>query len=371
MTILLSIFGMVVRFAAAILTTTLGWASTLLFGRVQRSHQMFVVFMLGGSLLWLVLIVAAVVPPLVTVLLSLTPHPSFLDQGLIATAVLVGILVVPLGVGLCGYLVPSEGDRPTGLALARELLRGYVLTPILGGLLVFLPGVGISRKARSVRHGWSDVHIPIVVKPDGYDTIVTDLQETLRAAGIPVHAEDAPRVLSVPAWILTRVAGPGVRKLRADRLVELEGKDLRIGIYPSDIAISGPSAERARARAAVLSRLATTAAHLTSSAEAQAVEDRIEALAGRTSTRVGGESAHARAEFAAIDRTLLDLPVTTDEWDILYRIRLQIERDLLLGAEPGSEFPSTVPTPKRPVSTKPAADMNLARPIRPAPTASD
>ena len=39
MTILLSIVGVLVRFAAAILTTTLGWASTLMFGRVQRSHQ--------------------------------------------------------------------------------------------------------------------------------------------------------------------------------------------------------------------------------------------------------------------------------------------------------------------------------------------
>jgi hypothetical protein len=49
--------------------------------------------------------------------------------------------------------------------------------------------------------------------------------------------------------------------------------------------------------------------------------------------------ARARKEFEGIDAMLLDLAVPTDEWDILYRLRLQIERDLLVGAEPGTEFP--------------------------------
>ena len=38
------------------------------------------------------------------------------------------------------------------------------------------------------------------------------------------------------------------------------------------------------------------------------------------------------ATFAAIDRDMTDLAIDPDEWDILYRIRLQIERDILVGA---------------------------------------
>ena len=48
--------------------------------------------------------------------------------------------------------------------------------------------------------------------------------------------------------------------------------------------------------------------------------------------------ANARPVFTAIDARLLDLAVPTDEWDILFRLRLQIERDLLAGAEPGMAF---------------------------------
>jgi hypothetical protein len=121
--------------------------------------------------------------------------------------------------------------------------------------------------------------------------------------------------------------------------MDLNGKDLRIGLYPSDIAISGATSERTRARAAILSRLATSAAHLTTSEEAQRIEDRLEKLTASKTTEGGELRAADRAELDLIDETLLELAVPTDEWDILYRLRLQIERDLLLGAEPGTEFP--------------------------------
>jgi Mg2+ and Co2+ transporter CorA len=209
-------------------------------------------------------------------------------------------------VGFAAYLVPGEGDRPSRVALIRELLRGYLLTPILGAIMLFLPAVGISRKARSIRHGWSDAHIPIVAKPGGYDQIVSDLQHALTTAGVPVEAEDEPAVLSAPAWLLTSVARGTVRKFRPDRLVELSGPNLRIGVYPSDIAISGPTPERGRARAAILSRLATTAAHLTTSAEAQAFEDRLEALVGRQMSAGPRDPSLVSAEFEPIDAALLD-----------------------------------------------------------------
>ena len=137
-------------------------------------------------------------------------------------------------------------------------------------------------------------------------------------------------MLSLPAWVLTKFAGNNVRKLRPDRLVELEGPRLRIGVYPSDVAISGPQPERGMARAAILSRLTTTAAWLTTSAEAQAVEDLLEHVHERLSASPSVTPAMVAAEFAEVDDTLLDLEVPDEEWDILYRMRLQIERDVLV-----------------------------------------
>lgn len=340
MTVLVSAFGFLGRFAGDLLTSALGWASSLLFGRVPRSHQIFLILMMAGSFLWIVVVLSLLVPSVASFLLSATPHPAFVDRGWLAFVLLVGVIVLPLGVGFAGYLVPADGQRPTGPAAVGEVLRGYALAPLISGLLVFLAGVGLTRKARSRRRGWSDTHVPIVVKPGGYQQMVADLQDALARADLAATAVDAPWVLTMPARLLTGVAGGNVRKLRPDRLIELKRRGLRIGVYPSDIAISGSARDRTRARAAILSRMMTTSAHLTTSAEAQEVEDRIGKL-GSSDARKAGSHRAARAAFTAIDAKLLDLEVPTDEWDILYRLRLQIERDLLAGIEPGTAFPGS------------------------------
>jgi hypothetical protein len=349
MTILISAFGFAGRFAGDLLMSALGWASSLLFGRVPRTHQVFLVLMMAMSFLWIVAVVALLVPTVASTLLATTPHPPFVDNQWFGLAVLLSVILLPLCVGAAGYLVPAEGERPDGVIVLREVLRGYLLAPVISGLLIFLAGVGIARKVRSRRRGWSDAHVAIVVKPDGYDQLVTDVQKALESADLQVTATDAPWVLTLPARILTRVSGSSVRKLRPDRLVALTAPDLNVGVYPSDIAISGPTPIRTRARAAIVSRLATASAHLTTSKEAQEVEDRLGKLArqggaaGATSGAGAKSAARTPAGFEAIDATLLDLAVPTDEWDILYRIRLQIERDLRIGAEPGTAFPGREP----------------------------
>jgi hypothetical protein len=339
MTMLFSVFGVAGRFAGDLLTSALGWASSLLFGRVPRSHQIFLVLMMAFSFVWLLFVLGLLVPSIASFLLDATPHPPFIDRQWLGLALLLGVILLPLGVGLAGYLVPATGKRPDGAGVVVELLRGYLLAPLVSGLLIFLAAIGIARKIRSRRHGWSDVHVPIVAKPRGYDQIVEDLGDALASAGLEVTANEAPWVLTVPARLLTAVAGSNVQKLRPDRLIELTAPTLRVGVYPSDIAISGPTRDRTRARAAILSRLATTAAHQTTSAEAQAVEDQLGKLAtnGRASAGTLGPS--AKADLEEIDAKLLELAVPTDEWDILYRLRLQVERDLLSGARPGTEFP--------------------------------
>ncbi len=362
MTIFISIVGFVARFAGALLTTALGWASSLLFGRVQRSHQIFVTLMLAGALTWVVLVVCAIAPIVSDTLLNVTPHPSSVTTTLLRLAVLVGVAIVPLGVGLSAFLVPSDGERPTGIRIPIELLRGYLLTPLLAGLMLFLPAVGISRKVRSVRHHWSDTHIPIVVKPKGYDQTVADLAAVLDEAGLDVHAEDAPAVLSLPAWLLTRVAGSNVAKLRPDRLVELKGPKLRVGVYPSDVAISGPSPERGMARAAILMGLADTSVYLTTSAEAQSLEDLFAHVQERLTTSTSVTPAEVAAECAEIDQTLSNLKIPDEEWDILYRLRLQMERDVLVDLVGGETGPGRSHVPQaRPVTAPLPIPGSVAR----------
>lgn len=331
MTMLVSAVGVVGRMVGDLLTSALAWASSLLFGRVPRSHLIYLVMMMAASLLWIVAVVSLLMPGVASLLLATTPHPSVINRWLVAGLIL-AFLLLPLAIGLFGYLVPSEGDRPGGFAVVLELLRGYVLAPLIGGVLIFLAGVGLARKVRSFRHGWSDTHVPIVARPGAYEQLVDDLQHALESADFHLAARDAPWVLTLPARVLASVAGENVRRLRQDRLIELTGRDMRIDVYPSDIAISGKAADRTRARAAMVSKLATTSARLTMSAEAQWLEDQLAKLA--TSNGDGRRTrTRTRASLKKIDERLMELPVSTDEWDTLYRMRLQIELDALVHKE--------------------------------------
>src|ERR1700704_718981 len=167
MTILVTVFGFAGRIAGDLLTSALGWASSLLFGRVPRSHQIYLVLMMAWSFLWVLFVLGLLIPSIASLALSPTPHPPFVDMAWLGLVLLLGVIFLPLGVGLAGYLVPADGERPGGVAAFREILRGYLLAPLISGLLVFLALVGMARKVRSKRHGWSDAHVPIVVKPNG------------------------------------------------------------------------------------------------------------------------------------------------------------------------------------------------------------
>jgi hypothetical protein len=224
-------------------------------------------------------------------------------------------------------------------------------------VLVFLAVVGVIRKVRAAAKRWSDAHVAVVVRPGGYDRMVADLEAALDAAGLEVDHGDAPRVLALPGRLLGAIAGPGVKALVPDKLVQLTNRDLEVQLYPSDIAIAGKEPLVTRARAAVASRLASSAAFLTTSAEAEAIETRLERLA---KSRPTGE--RAAAELASIDHDLATVKVPYEEWETLYRIRLQVERDLLAGNRPGEAFPGGEPatTLSRPAEGEPASGFQVA-----------
>jgi hypothetical protein len=353
-----TIFGALGRFAGKLLTAVLGWASTLLFGRVSQDKQILLVLMTFGSVVWVVLLLGVVFPEVGTFLLAFVPIPDFVDENLIRLAMLIAALIVPLLIGTAALFIQPTGRRATGTEAVKSVLRGYPLALVLALVLVFLAAVAIVRKVRALIKRWKDAHVAIVVREGGYDRMVGDLEQALDQAGLEVTRGTAPTVLAVPGRVLGAVAGSGVRSLVPDRLVQLNGRDLEIQLYPSDVALAGKEAVVNRARAAMASRLASTSAFMTTSAEAQAVEEKLQAIAH-------GERIDERTQLdlLAIDDRLARLEVPYEEWEVLYRQRLQIERDLLTGRTPGAvpgEAPGTARAPVVGPDAAPPSGVRLA-----------
>jgi len=323
-TIITGLLGLVGRFAGQILNTTLGWATLLLFGKVPQSRQTLLLVIVFGSIVWVALVIGIIEPPVGTLLIASIPMSNSVDPNYIRVGMFAGVLAVPVAIGLAAAVVSSDTTKRGPAALISAGLRGYPFAVVLVVMLALLAGVGIARKIKTLRRKWQDAHIPMIVKPGGYDAVVDDVIKTLSDIKLPVEARDAGALLTSPPKLLDKIAGRGLGDLVPDRLVLLAGDDIEILVYPSDLAISGSKDHVARARAALASRVSHAPAYLTTSAEAQKVEDILDGIRddGRRSA-----PQQTLAWLREIDEKLAALEVPFDEWDILYRLRLQLERD--------------------------------------------
>ena len=342
MALIASLFALVGRFVGRILTTTLGWASILLFGRVPQDRQVWFAVLTFGSLAWVAALIGVVVPDIGAVLLTALPIPDWVPDDLVRLAMLGVAVILPAILGGVTLLLFDPEDRPRGRGLITQVLRGYALVPTLAGTLVVLAVAGTIRKIGAMAHRRVDAHIPIVVRPGRYDSLVDTLEATLRGEGLVTERRSGSAVLTVPARILARVAGQGIGRLVPDRLVELRGPTVTLAIYPADLALSGGRDAVAKGRALVTRDVPSKDAWFTTTKEAQQVEDRLAALED-------ADPATRAAALPDLDHDLLNLIIDQDTFEVLYRRRLQLAAGSTLDVRAeGESPPGTTPEPAAP-----------------------
>ena len=299
MALIASLFALVGRFVGRVLTTTLGWASVLLFGRIPQDRQVWLAVLTFGSLAWVAAVVGILVPNVGAVLLTALPLPDWVPEDLVRLAMLATALVLPAVLGAVTLLLFDPEDRPKGTELLVQVGRGYALVPVLAATLVVLAVAGTVRKLSSLAHRREDAHVAIVVRPGRYDALVATLEDTLRGGGLVEGRRAGSTILTTPARLLARVAGRGIGSLVPDRLVELRGPNVALSVYPSDLALTGTRDAVARARALVARDVPSKDAWFTTTKEAQKIEDRLAALES-------ADPATRAARLPEIDRDLFE-----------------------------------------------------------------
>src|SRR6266511_1535486 len=235
MILITTVAGVIGRFAGRVLNSALGWATVLLFGKVAQSRQILLLLVTLGSLAWAAALAGVLVPSVGTFLLASVPAPDFVEPNWLRLAMLAVAIVLPLGIGVASRFLVEPQHRPAGRAALLGVLRGYPFALLLALTLVLLSAVALSTKVMSLARRWEDAHVPIVLKPGGYDGLIDGL--------------------------------------------------------------------------------------------ADALEDRL--LAAAAGVDGGAGPVAIRQDLAAVDRRLQELAVPFEEWETLYRQRVQIERDLL------------------------------------------
>jgi len=314
--LLLLILGRAASFA-------LGWATALYFGQVpgKQGQVLALISLLAAG--WILLLAGFAAPLLVGAAadaLGIVPRnfdlPSWVVVGLGALLV----LAPPALAGMATWFDLAE-DRSLQRWLARVPIS-YAATASLGvgvlEMLAFAPLLIVDR----LRHRRVLLQMALTMRDGDDDGALEDAV----AAGLKSMGIDRPRreeAHGFLAWPLrtvgfatTHLLGAAVRGKPA----YLAADGLRIYAYATNVSIIGPEDEAHPARAALEREVPFHGAHLTWQEEAQRLEDALlEAGRGRHGI------AAVRGRLDRIQERIDAAPLTVDEWNLLYRLRLQVE----------------------------------------------
>ena len=279
MALVQGLLALLLRSAGRLLNTAFGWATVMLFGRVPEDRQIYLSIAAFGSVLWLAALVGIAVPGAATFLLAFVTLPDWVDRGWIRIAMLIAAMVLPAIVGVISLRMVDGAARPQGVsATTRTVLRGYPYTAGLALTLLVMTLFAPILKIRNLARRWETQHVPIMVEPADYRSVVDDIQNALKAGGVPTERRRASWMLRFPTKILMLFARSAVGRMAADEMTTLAGEGVEVLLHPSDLVISGRAMQAAHVRAVLAEQLTVTRAYLTWDKQANEFEDRIRAV---------------------------------------------------------------------------------------------
>jgi len=327
MVIVQAILAMIFQSAGKLLNTAFGWAAVMLFGRVPQDRQIYLSLVSFGSVIWLIALVGIAFPKIGTFVLSFVPLPDWVDRTWVRLGMLGLAAIIPAVAGVLATRLVDEEERPAGASgFAKTVLRGYPYTIGLALTLIFMTVFAPFLKVRDLARRWTTQHVPVIVEPEDYPAVVDDVQHALTRGGIETARGRPSWVIRFPTRLLAFFAGSTVGDLVAASLTRLYGPNIEILLHPSDMVISGRTAEASRARALIAEHLTFTRAYLTWDKEANEIED---ALRRIWESVLGGAGRDALARLRALEQRMDRLTLPYEEWEVLFRQRLQVERSAL------------------------------------------
>jgi len=331
MAVIQAVVAGLARFAGKILNTLFGWATTTLFGKVPQEKQTLLSVMSLGSVVWSVLVVGVLSPKVAVFLLSFVTLPEWIQDSWLRTAMVVAAILLPAGIGFLSIHVTDVEDQPKGLKeTGQRILQGYPYTLAtslaLTLMIVFVPVL----KIRTLAKRWTTEHLAMIVEAQDYMTVVFELERALGNADYPVTPTQASILLRLPIKILIFFAGKRKSKLVSDQLTTLRSDRVELILHPSDLVISGSKYDVARVRSIVVEQLAFSPSYLTWTKEANELEDRLGEVwdAVKAKDVVRGQ-ADLTQQLQQIERDLRSAKIGYEQWEILLRTKLLVERGIL------------------------------------------
>ncbi len=302
----------------------LGWATSLYFGQVpgRQGRMLSVISLVAAG--WVILVVGFAVPILIGAGLETAEviEENFDVEFIHYASLAAGVVLVPPILAALAVWGEFHDDRSIQTWL-RLVPISYPSTAMLGAsvlmMVVVTPVLLFQRWRRKRKY----VQVSLVMRErTGDDDMVEALRDALASIGIEgvqVAEASGPKTwpLRTVGFAVEHLLGAVVR----GEPMRLEAGDIEIFAYATTISIQGPKEDTYRVRAAVQRKLGFHEAFLTWNDDAQEIESKL--LSAHHDADGDVEKLRARLDDVQADMDTASL--NSEEWNVLYRRRLQIE----------------------------------------------
>lgn len=327
MAVLQALLALVARSAGKILNAIFGWAVHALFGKTTPRDQTILSAVVAAAVAWPLLAAGVAAPKVAAFALALVPLPRSVSPWIVRIVWLVLALAVPVVVGV---VVAARGRHTKRESVAKRVLRGFPLT--LGLALAFLimfVSVPAMRLAALVRRQKS-ADVPVATDAENYRQIVELVVETLGRHGFALAPAQPPWWVKAPMRILRWFGGSAFGEFVPAHIAHYEDGGIAVSFYSSGILLRGKRDRLTLARGLIEEAVVHSEGLETLSAEAQETEREVRKVWKVFDSAPAG----AKASTGLFDRLeeltlrLAKLDVEYDEWQVIYRQILQLERAL-------------------------------------------
>jgi hypothetical protein len=326
MALLQALLALITKSAGKILNAIFGWAVCALFGQTSSREQTYLSVVVAAAVAWPLLLVGVAVPKLAALLVAFVPVPHWVPSWTVRVAWLSLAILVPLVVGIAvAAKAPPHGPKESPL---KRVLRGFPITiGLAGAFLIMFISVPVMRLYAMARR-LESADVPLVTDAEAYHEVAELICEVLTRHGFALRRQPPSWWVAAPTKILGWFGGDAFRAYVPDRLEHFTTGDLEISMYPSGILLRGEKNKVTWAHGLIAETVVHSRGYQTGDPKAQALEKQL-----RTLWKLYDENPTAHAGSPAlfgrlreITRALGALPVAFDDWQVVYRQILQVER---------------------------------------------
>jgi uncharacterized membrane protein YqjE len=349
MAIFQAILALISRSLGSIMSALFGWAVVALFGPTTPREKMWLSALVGAAAAWPILVIGVVWPRLATLLLTFAPLPHWVPTWMIRLVWVTLAVTVPLALGSAmaarsrGTAAPVPGTARVEASSAsrirhsplREskvirLLRGVPITlAVAASFFIVFITVPV-RRLISIARRQVELNVPLVTDAKGYELVAKAVAVTLSRHGLDVQPAKPAWTVTAPSRILSRFGGLSFREYVPERFARFRGPRLDVMLYPNGLLLCGSEQDTAWAHGLVVEALTDAPAYQTFDPGAQDIERQIRSVWAvfrqNPAAHAGARALEARLDEIA--REIRELPVGYDEWQIVYRQALQLDRAL-------------------------------------------